>query len=50
MPIIQVENISKSFGRTKILDDISFSAEKGEIIGLVGKSYKARFNVSLIAL
>jgi len=33
---IEVNNISKSYGKTKALDDISFTVNPGEIFGLVG--------------
>ncbi len=35
-PILQVSNINKSFGRVRALRDVSFSVERGSIIGLVG--------------
>jgi len=38
MNVLLIENLSKSFGKKKVLDDISMSLEKGEILGLVGKS------------
>lgn len=34
--MIQVKNLSKSYGNKKALDDISFSVNKGEIVGLLG--------------
>ncbi|PKN26305.1 MAG: multidrug ABC transporter ATP-binding protein [Deltaproteobacteria bacterium HGW-Deltaproteobacteria-21] len=34
--VVQVENLSRSFGETTALDAISFSVEEGEIFGLVG--------------
>jgi len=34
--IVQVENLSRSFGENRALDSISFSVEEGEIFGLVG--------------
>lgn len=34
--MIQVENLSKIYGATKAIDDLSFSVEKGEIIGFLG--------------
>ena len=34
--MIEVKNISKSYGRVKALDDVSFSVEKGEVFGLIG--------------
>jgi ABC-2 type transport system ATP-binding protein len=33
---IEVKNISKSYGAQKALDNISFSVEKGEIVGFLG--------------
>ncbi len=37
-PLIQVENISKSFGKTKVLKDISLSISQGEILAIIGSS------------
>ncbi|MBQ8968843.1 MAG: ABC transporter ATP-binding protein [Bacteroidaceae bacterium] len=36
MQAIEVSHISKSYGRVKALDDISFSVGKGEVFGLIG--------------
>ena len=36
MSAIKVENISKSFGKVKALDGISFEVERGELFGLIG--------------
>ncbi|MBC7439083.1 MAG: ATP-binding cassette domain-containing protein, partial [Flavobacterium sp.] len=33
---IEVNNISKSYGNQKALDNISFSVKKGEIVGFLG--------------
>lgn len=33
---IEVQNISKSYGTQKALDDVSFSIKKGEIVGFLG--------------
>ncbi len=33
---IEVQNISKSYGTQKALDDVSFSVKKGEIVGFLG--------------
>lgn len=35
---IEVSNIKKSYGRNEILKDISFSAESGKCIGVLGKN------------
>ena len=36
MNAIEVKNISKSYGKVKALQDVSFSVEKGEVFGLIG--------------
>ena len=38
MAILKVQNIRKSFGSTLVLDDISFSMEKGSVLSLIGSS------------
>ncbi|WP_411169254.1 ABC transporter ATP-binding protein [Clostridium sp. MB05] len=38
MPILELKNISKSFGKHKVLTDISLNIEKGQIIGFIGPS------------
>ncbi len=35
-PILKVEHLSKSFGKQKVLDDISFTIKEGEILGFIG--------------
>jgi signal transduction histidine kinase len=36
-PLLRVQSISKKYGSLQVLDDVSFTLEKGEIIGLVGR-------------
>lgn len=36
MSFLQIQNLSASYGTRQILDDISFSAEKGALTGLLG--------------
>lgn len=38
MNILEVKNLSKSYGEKKVLDDISFNVESGKIVGLLGKN------------
>lgn len=38
MPILEVQHINKSFGATKVLDDISFSLERGKALAIIGSS------------
>ena len=35
-PLLELKNISMSFGQRKILDNISFKVSSGEILGLLG--------------
>ena len=38
MSILEVNNIRKSFGKTEVLKDISFTLEKGEVLSIIGSS------------
>lgn len=38
MKILQVKNLSKSFGNKNVIKDVSFEIEKGKIVGLLGKN------------
>ncbi len=38
MAILEVKNLQKSFGKTEVLKDISFSLEKGEVLAIIGSS------------
>ena len=38
MAILEVKDIKKSFGKTEVLKDISFSMEKGEVVSIIGSS------------
>ncbi|TFE01547.1 ABC transporter ATP-binding protein [Jeotgalibacillus salarius] len=45
MHAVEVSGISKSFGKTEVLKDISFSVSKGEIVGLIGPSGSGKTTV-----
>lgn len=34
--MIEVQNVTKKFGRKKVLDGVTFTANKGEITCLIG--------------
>ena len=36
MPVIEVENLVKTYDNTKVVDGVSFSVDEGEIFGIVG--------------
>ncbi len=38
MAVLEVKNIRKSFGKTEVIRDISFSLEKGEVLAIIGSS------------
>lgn len=37
-PVLEVDNVSKSFGEKRVLSDVTFSAGKGEFLCIVGPS------------
>ncbi len=47
-PILKVEHMSKSFGVTKALDDVSLKVYKGEIRGLIGENGSGKSTVTSI--
>lgn len=36
--MIEVKNVSKSFGKVQALDDVSFQVDKGDVFGLIGQN------------
>lgn len=38
MAVLEVKNIKKNFGKTKVLKDVSFSLEKGQVLAIIGSS------------
>lgn len=38
MSVLEVKNIKKSFGKTKVLKDVSFSLQKGQVLAIIGSS------------
>ena len=38
MALLEVNNIQKSFGSTSVLQDISFSMDKGQVVSIIGSS------------
>lgn len=38
MPILEVKDLKKSFGKTEVLKGVSFTLEKGEVLSIIGSS------------
>ena len=38
MAVLEVHNIEKHFGATRVLEDISFSLEAGQVLAIIGSS------------
>ena len=36
MPILELQNVSKSFGQLKVTDDVSFDVPEGQALGIIG--------------
>ena len=36
--VIQVESVTKVFGKTTVLDNINLSFQRGQITGLIGRN------------
>ncbi|MDP9898006.1 amino acid ABC transporter ATP-binding protein [Variovorax ginsengisoli] len=37
-PIVEIENISKCFGTTRVLEGVSFTVKKGAVVAIIGQS------------
>ena len=37
-PIVEIENISKCFGTTRVLEGVSFTVKKGSVVAIIGQS------------
>jgi ABC-type histidine transport system ATPase subunit len=38
--VIEVVEIKKAFGGNKVLEGVSFSAEAGKVVGIIGSSWE----------
>ena len=34
--VLEIKNVSKYYGKNKVVDNVSFSVEKGQILGFLG--------------
>jgi peptide/nickel transport system ATP-binding protein len=49
-PLLAVRGLAKSYGRVRIVDNISFDLHKGEVLGLVGESGSGKTTIARAAL
>ena len=49
MAILEVEHLSKSFDRTEVLKDITFSLEKGQVLSIIGSSGSGKTTIARLA-
>ena len=47
--ILEVEHLSKSFDRTEVLKDITFSLEKGQVLSIIGSSGSGKTTIARLA-
>src|SRR5207244_4681629 len=38
MPLLHVRNVTKIYGKRKVVDDVSIQVESGEVVGLLGRN------------
>jgi len=48
--LLEVKNLSKSFGKVKAVDRVSFSIDEGDSVGLVGESGSGKTTLSRLLL
>ena len=48
--IFELKNVSKSFGKRKVLDDVSINVKKGEILGVLGPNGAGKSTILKIAM
>ncbi len=50
MPLLQAKGLSKTYGKSRVVNDVSFSIARGEILGLVGESGSGKSTVARMVL
>ena len=47
MELIYIKDLSKAYGKTRVLDNLSVSYESGKIYGLVGETEPGKLHSSI---
>lgn len=42
MNVLTIQNLSRKFGKQKIIDDLNLSVPEGSVFGFIGKTEPAR--------
>ncbi|ACM23715.1 ABC transporter [Thermotoga neapolitana] len=42
MPVIEAENLTKYYGKSRGVEGVTFSVEEGEIFGFIGQTVPGR--------
>ena len=46
-PLLEVRGISRNFGPVQALDSVSFTVNRGEVLGLIGEKLKLRSDLAM---
>ena len=49
-PLVEARNLSKLYGATRVVDDVSLTIARGETLGLVGESGSGKSTVARMLL
>ena len=47
LPVIEFDNVCRNFGNHAALSNLTFSIQKGEIVGIIGHSGAVKKNIIL---
>ena len=50
MPLLEAKGLTKEYGGARVVDDVSFTLERGETLGLVGESGSGKSTVARMVL
>jgi ABC-2 type transport system ATP-binding protein len=48
MPLVEIAQVHKSFGKVQAMDEVSFTVEPGEIFGLLGSNGAGKTTIRML--